>query len=141
VSDIKEAQKQIQPYREVTRLIGEILVSTKGNNIRILEHLLSFAEYQFGKKVIGKHYRERGDGDRISNWTVEIGILYYIISTVADFYSQNTTISSIICYDMSFPYLERLLSLLHPWVINLDIDASNGNDSLSEEQKIELLKK
>jgi tetratricopeptide (TPR) repeat protein len=35
---------------------------------------------------------------------------------------------------MRFPYLERSLSLLNPWVINLDSDASNGNDSPNEDE-------
>jgi hypothetical protein len=33
---------------------------------------------------------------------------------------------------MSFPYFERSLSLLNPWVIDLDPDANIGTDSLNE---------
>jgi hypothetical protein len=43
------------------------------------------------------------------------------------------------CDDMSFPYFERSLSLLNLLVINLDIDASKGNDSPSEEERKEWL--
>jgi hypothetical protein len=118
----------------VTRLIAEVLQSKKGNNRRVLEHLLSFAEHQFGKGVPGNHYREREDGERISNWIVDIGILYNIIQRFTNFYGEDNSFSTIIRDDMSFPYLERSLSLLNPWVINLDSDASNGNDSLDEDE-------
>jgi hypothetical protein len=103
---LKKLRNKLQPYREVTQLIGEILVSTKGNYIRVLEHLLSFAEHQFGKKVTGKHYRGRGDGDRISNWIVEIKFLNFIITALADLYIIKATLSNIMCDNMSFPYFE-----------------------------------
>jgi hypothetical protein len=64
---LKKRTRKLQSYREVARVIDEILKSNKGNDYRVLEHLLSFAEHQFGKKVTGKHYREREDGERISN--------------------------------------------------------------------------
>jgi hypothetical protein len=76
---LKKLSKTLQPYHEVTRLIDDILKSKKGNECRVVEHLLSFAEHQFGKGVPGNHYRERDDGDRISNWEAEIVILYRII--------------------------------------------------------------
>jgi hypothetical protein len=107
--------------------------SKKGDDCRVLEHLLSFAEHQFGKGVPGKCYRERGDGERISNWIVT-GILHRIIQRLSDLYGQDNSLNIIIRDDMSFPYLERSLSLLKPWVINLDSDASNGMDSLNERQ-------
>jgi tetratricopeptide (TPR) repeat protein len=118
----------------VTRIISEILDSKKGNDVRILGHLLSFAEYQFGKGVAGKHYREREDGERISNWFVEIVILNKIITTLADLYNQNKSLSDIDRHNMAFPYLERSLCILNPWVSYLDPDCSNGIDSLSKDQ-------
>jgi hypothetical protein len=35
---------------------------------------------------------------------------------------------------MRFPYLERSLSLLNPWIVNLESDASNGIVSPNKEQ-------
>eukprot|EP00596_Hydrurales_sp_CCMP1899_P005898 CAMPEP_0119035596 /NCGR_PEP_ID=MMETSP1177-20130426/2717_1 /TAXON_ID=2985 /ORGANISM="Ochromonas sp, Strain CCMP1899" /LENGTH=229 /DNA_ID=CAMNT_0006994089 /DNA_START=83 /DNA_END=769 /DNA_ORIENTATION=+ len=131
---LKKLTNKLQPYREVTRLIDEIRNSKKGKDIRILEHLLSYAEYQFGKGVAGKHYREREDGNRISNWIVEIEILNEIIATLADLYNQNKSLSNIDRNNMAFPYLERSLSILNPWVINLDSGSGNGIDSLSKDQ-------
>jgi tetratricopeptide (TPR) repeat protein len=118
----------------VTRLIIEILASKKRNECRVLEHLLSFAEHQFGKGVPGKHYRERDGGERISNWEVDIVFLYRIIKMLMDLYEHDNSLSTIILDDMNFPYLERSLSLLNPWLINLDSDASNRIDSLNENQ-------
>jgi hypothetical protein len=141
VSNIKETYQQIQPYREVTRLIDEIGNSKKEKDVRILGHLLSYAEYQFGKGVPGKHYREREDGERISNWEVEIIILKRIITTLAGLYGGNGSLSIIDRDNMAFPYLERMLSILNSWVINLDSDSSSGVDSLSKDQIDALLDK
>jgi hypothetical protein len=131
---LKKLTKTLQPYHEVCRLIIEILESKKGKDIRVLEHLLSFAEHQFGKGVPGKHYREREDGERISNWKAETVFLYVIFNTLINIYGQDDLLSTIVRNDMSFPYLERSLKLLNPWVINLDLNASNGIDSLNENQ-------
>jgi tetratricopeptide (TPR) repeat protein len=136
---LKKLTNKLKPYREVTRLIVEIRNSKKGKDARILEHLLSFAEYQFGKGVATKHYRERQDGDRISNWIVEIEILNEIITTSADLYNQNKSLSSTDRDNMAFPYLKRSLSILNPWVINLDPDSSYGVDSFSKDQIKRLL--
>jgi tetratricopeptide (TPR) repeat protein len=135
---LKKLSNKLQPYREVARLINEILLSKKGKDIRVLEHLLSFAEYQFGKGVTGKGYRERGDGERINNWIVAVNILNIISKILVELILQNNLHSIVIRDNMRFPYLERSLSLLNPWVINLDLDVSQGNDSLSEDQKIVL---
>jgi tetratricopeptide (TPR) repeat protein len=136
---LKKLTKILQRYREVTRLIDEVLESKRGNDCRVLEHLLSFAEHQFEKRVTGKQYRVREDGERISNWIVEIVILYGIIQRLLILYRRDHSLSTIVQDDMCFPYLERSLSLLNPWVINLDSDASSGNDSLNEDQRSYLL--
>jgi hypothetical protein len=125
----------------VAQLIDEILKSKKGDDCRIVEHLLSFTEHQFGKGVTGKHYRESEDGDRISNWKVDIVILYRIISRLSNLYGRHNLLSTIVQDDMSFPYLERSLSFLNPWVINLDPDTSDGIDSLNEDQMNDLMGK
>jgi tetratricopeptide (TPR) repeat protein len=118
----------------VTQLIIGILESKKGNDCRVLEHLLSFAEHQFGKGVAEKNYRERKDGERISNWEVDIFFLYEIIQRLSDPYGEDNLLSTIVQDDMRFPYLGRSLSLLNPWMINLDSDVSSGIDSLNEDQ-------
>jgi hypothetical protein len=96
--------------------------------------LLSFAEHQFGKRVPGKYYGEREDGKCIRNWIAEIGFLFRIIKTLANIYRRDNLLSTIVQDDMRFTYLERSLSLLYPWALNLDSDASNGINSLNENE-------
>jgi hypothetical protein len=91
----KLSNTQLQPFREAHRLITEIMESNKGKEVRILEHLLSFAEFQFGKEVTGISYRERGNGECISNWNVDMLILYSINGRLIDLYA-NTAFNMII---------------------------------------------
>jgi hypothetical protein len=77
---LKKLSFQLQPYSEVVQFIEEIRdekFEKKVLCIRVLKHLISYAEYQFGSRVPGKDYRERENGERIDNWTVEIQILMY----------------------------------------------------------------
>jgi hypothetical protein len=115
--------------------------SKNGSKIRIVEHLLSFAVHQSGEGVTGKHYRERRDGERISSWEVETEILHRIIRTLNNIYQRDNSLSSLVLDDMAYPYLEQSLSLLNPWMINLDSDPSDGIDNLSKEQIDSLLYK
>jgi hypothetical protein len=75
---LKRLSTELQPYDEVVQVIKEVSASKKGNDIRILEHSLSYADLQFGKPIIGKDYRERTDGHTIANWDVDILILLTI---------------------------------------------------------------
>jgi hypothetical protein len=127
------------PYREVTRLIIETSQSKKGNDCRVLEHLLSFAEHQFGKGIKGKDYRERDGGERISNWKVVTDFLYEIIQRLIQLYKQDNSLSDLNLDNIIVPHLERTLSLLNPWVANLDLDSSEGIITLSKEQQDDLL--
>jgi predicted PP-loop superfamily ATPase len=72
---LKKLSKTLQPYDDVVPVIKELLSSKKGNDVRILEHLLPYVEYQFGKPIIRKDHRERPDGQRVANWDVDICIL------------------------------------------------------------------
>jgi hypothetical protein len=44
----KKLFSQLQPYNEVVWIIKEILASNEGNDLKVLEHLQSYADYQFG---------------------------------------------------------------------------------------------
>lgn len=136
---LKKMPNELQPFHEVRRIISEILVSSKGKDGRILEHLLSFSHFQFGKEVTGIDYRERRDGERINNWMVDIFVLYDINSRLAAFYSQTNLLSAIGRSDARFPYLERSVDLLSPWLIYLDSNAGKRSDWHSESQIDELL--
>ncbi len=41
---LKKLSREPQPYNEAMRVINEILTSNKGYKIRVLEHLLSYAD-------------------------------------------------------------------------------------------------
>jgi hypothetical protein len=75
---LKKLFYKLQPFREVDQIVHEIQTSKKGSVIRVLEHILSYAEYQFETEVAGKSYREREDGERMSNFEVDLRILYGI---------------------------------------------------------------
>jgi endogenous inhibitor of DNA gyrase (YacG/DUF329 family) len=81
---LKKLSNQLQPYREVVQLFNEELNKVE-LNVRVSKHLVSYAEYRFGDKVPGKDYRERENGERIDNWTVEIRILTFIYDRLANF--------------------------------------------------------
>jgi hypothetical protein len=100
---LKKLHNKLRPYHKVTGLINEILASETGNDCRVPEHLLLFAEHQFGKGVTGKDYRERDDGERISNWEVEIDYLHEIIRRLVKLYRQDSLLSNLNHDFLMFP--------------------------------------
>jgi hypothetical protein len=137
---LKELSSQLQPYNEVVRIIKEILGSNKGNDLRVLEHLQSYANYQFGQQVAGRDYRERIDGQRIANWDVDIEILLEISNDMVNIYASNSSLSPMIRYKGMFPHIERLLQILSPWMDTIDSDATNQSSSLNSIETNYLLK-
>ena len=81
---LKRLSNKLQTYDEAVQIIDEILVSNKGNNARVLENLLKYADYQFGEHVEGSKYHERSDGQHIANWNVGIGILLEISKRIVN---------------------------------------------------------
>jgi tetratricopeptide (TPR) repeat protein len=138
---LKRLPSKQQPFHEVMEIIEMILESMQGEDIRILQHLLSYAEDQFGEELPGIGYRENLFGDRMSNWIVEIDIFNVIITTVVNLYSKNTSLSVVVHDDMIFSYLERSLSLLNPWLIHLERDAGNEIRSFTDFQMNQLLQR
>jgi hypothetical protein len=124
---LKKLPNKLQSYNEAARVIIEILASNKGNDIRVLEHLLSYAgTNQFGQQVEGRDYCERTDGQHIANnWDVDIDILLNINNKMSNFYIGNLSRSPIILDNKMFPHLERSLNILRPWIVIMDSDASN----------------
>jgi hypothetical protein len=135
----KLANKQ-QSYKKAVQSIDETLASNKANNVRVLDHLLSYADYQFGQHVAGSKYRERSDGQRIDNWDVEIDILFLISKKISNIYVANPSLSTMIRDKKIYPYLEISLLILSPWMITIDTDANNQSSSLSFEQTNYLLR-
>jgi tetratricopeptide (TPR) repeat protein len=137
---LKKLPNKLQSYNEAVAIINEILASNKGNSTRVLEHLLSYADYQFGQHVAGSKYRERSDGQRISNGNVDICILLKISRRIMNTYNANPSLSTMVRDNKLYPHLERSLHILSPWMITIDSDATNQPNSLSFEQTNRLLK-
>jgi tetratricopeptide (TPR) repeat protein len=138
---LKKLSNRLQPYGEVVQVAKEILASKKGGNIRTLEHLLQYGEYQFGKPIIGKDYRERTDGQTIANWDVDINILLKISITIVDINITNDSLSEMIRDKGMLPHLERSLDILSPWMVIIDSDSKNCFNSLDSKKIDYLLKK
>jgi hypothetical protein len=116
---LKKLSPPLQPYHEIARVIEEICEEISKKNkqqtLRVLGHLLSYAEYQFGDRILGKSYRERGNGERIDNWRVEVGILVPIYNDFIVIYIQDESLSMMAFDNLTFPYMEKMLALLRPW--------------------------
>jgi hypothetical protein len=67
---LKKLSYELQPYQEVARVIFETRQERNMKmqlHIRLLVHLICYAEHQFGDRVVGKSYRKRGEGERMEN--------------------------------------------------------------------------
>jgi hypothetical protein len=129
---LKKLSNQLQPYFDVVQVIAEMF-GAFGMNVRVLHHILSYAEFQFGDGVRGKSYRERRNGDRISNWTVEITFLELLYSVLIGNCNIDESLGTIIQDDMKLPYLEKMRQLLMPWSILIDSDDTNLKDVLNKD--------
>jgi hypothetical protein len=137
---LKKLPYKQQSYHEAVQIIDETLISNKGNDVRVLEHLLSYADYQFAQPITGRDYRERSDGQLIDNWDVDIIILFRISSMIIVIYSMNLLDNHVIRYNKMYPHLERSLHILSSWMVSIDSDAANQSNSLSFEQINHLLR-
>jgi hypothetical protein len=106
----------------------------KKEEIRVLGHLISYAEHQFGDRVLGKAYRERGSGERINNWSVEILILHSIYKDLIDVYRKNESLSMVASDNLTLPYCQKMLELFRPWSAYLDVNCTSHIDRLDKDQ-------
>jgi hypothetical protein len=114
---LKKLSFQLQPYREVVQLIEEIRdenFEKNELNIRVLKHLILYAEYQFDIRVPEKDYRERENGERIDNWTVEIKTLTLIYLKLASLYITDKSLNTIKSNNLTFSLYEKMLSFVRP---------------------------
>jgi hypothetical protein len=139
---LKKLSHQLQPYRIVVQLTYEILDEEFRQlelNVRVLEHLVSYAEYQFGNRVPLKNYRERENGEAIYNWTVEIKILVCIYGRLVDLYTRDESLNIVSSNNLKFPLFEKMLNLLRPWSVDLDSLSIGGIDSITKDQNDKVL--
>jgi tetratricopeptide (TPR) repeat protein len=132
---LKKLSSKLQPFEDAFLIVKEMMSSTKGKDLRVLNHLYSYAEHQFGNQVLGTMHRDRGDGQRINNWIADILILHDITCSIIEIYVTDKTIGDITVGNRVFPYLEKSISLLSPWLIYVDSDPSDPMEKLSTEQK------
>jgi hypothetical protein len=135
---LKKLSHEHQPYQEVIRVISETCQERNKKNqlhMRVLVHLICYAEHQFGDRVVGKSYRERGGGERLDNWNVEIQVICSIYLHLVNLYVANHSHSVLICGNLTFPYFQKILDLLKPWSACLDLNTKNRRDSLDKNQR------
>jgi tetratricopeptide (TPR) repeat protein len=110
-------------------------------DVRVLGHLVSFVEHQFGDRVVGRSYHERINGDRVGNWEFEILVLMKIYNemTVA-VHNSDESLSIIVCDDLTFPYYEKMLDLLKPWSVYFNSSPSARVDSMDKDKVNHLLR-
>jgi tetratricopeptide (TPR) repeat protein len=101
---------------------------------RVLKHLISYGVYQFGDRISGKPYRERGNSGRISNWKVEILILIPIYKKLIPIFNGDKSLSLVVRSNLRLSYLEKVLDLLRPWSVNFNINATSHLDNLNKDQ-------
>jgi tetratricopeptide (TPR) repeat protein len=121
----------------VLRVIEDILEdipTKKQQTLRVLGHLLSYADHQFGDRIVGKSHRERDDGECIDNWRVEVEELIPIYINLIHIYLEDESLSRMVRDNLAFPYMEKILEILRPWSTYIDSNRSSEIDSLDEYQ-------
>jgi tetratricopeptide (TPR) repeat protein len=131
---LKKFSHQLQPYLEALRVIEEVHKErpTQMNlDAIVLNHMVSFAEHQYGDRVPGKAYRERAMGngsiERLDNFFVEIEIFCSIYYAFISLYQEDESLSQINIHNLILPYLEKILGLLRLWSTNIDLMPTSDN--------------
>jgi tetratricopeptide (TPR) repeat protein len=146
---IKNLSRKLQPYNIARAVINEILQSKEKNNLNILQHLLTYAEEQFGKEKLetGSRFRDvkiikswnmprlnmMTNEEKVSTYAinqiqinndiVELEILYVILIQI----SCNLDASNYNCHSKSILYLERSMEILKFWFSVQDVDYTSIN--------------
>jgi tetratricopeptide (TPR) repeat protein len=131
---LKKLPHEFQSYRKVIQVITEVQEDHLQQNtldIRVLGHLLSYAEFQFGDRVLGRAHRERANGESISNWTVDILTLFPICVSLT---MSDNSLTVIVRNQTTLPYWEKIADLLKPWSAYLDSNFTNRIDNLNRDQ-------
>jgi tetratricopeptide (TPR) repeat protein len=126
---LKRLSNQLQPYHQVGELIMEILEARA--DLRVLCHLFSYAEFQFGERIPGKAYRQRENScDRMDNWTVEIHCMVCIYKCLSATYAADASRNFRDRDNGMLPYCLKILEVLKPWSLCLD----SRTDKMSKDE-------
>jgi hypothetical protein len=129
-------------FNDVLSVIQEVLGQTEAQifklgrkgYIRLLQHTATFAEHQFGKRIIGKTAYERDNGDSIDNFTVDLGVFFEVYKEIVDQMLLNDAGNNTKgCSAKTLPYLQKTLAVLEPWRIQISLSEEERIDILSEE--------
>jgi hypothetical protein len=125
---LKRLSNQLEPYDQVKQMIIETF---NVKNSKVLEHAIIYAEFQFGNRLPGRDYRERQNGQKITNFEVEIAILFPLYSEIIDIYSGDISLSQLKQDNMMFPYVEKSLNLVRSW---FESKVNNRIESFDKDQ-------
>jgi hypothetical protein len=120
--------KKLQPFKDVAQIIHHTR-KTDNDTIRIMEHLKLYAEYQFGERTVGIDYREREDGERMSNWLVEMVFLLDLnisLSHLNSLIKEDDYMAQSNREILANSYLRQILKIVKPWLIQLDLDPNSN---------------
>jgi hypothetical protein len=127
---LKRLSTELQPYHQVVQVSMEIL--DLPGNLRILSHLLHYAETQFGERIVGETYRQRGNGEKIDNLTVEIRIVISIYRGFISVYGEDRSLSEEECRKIKIPYYLKMIEVLKPWALFLDTESRGDTLSVAQ---------
>jgi hypothetical protein len=105
--------------------------------VRLLEHTVTFAEHQFGKRVVGKAAYERGNGKRLDNWEVEINLINSLHGNLGIKISTpdiGGTVKEI--NSNAIPIFHKSLALLEPWMRQIKLSEKERTNVLTEKKLI-----
>jgi hypothetical protein len=88
---VEDLSNDLQPYHQVHQVIIKILNASE--NMRVLNHLLCYAELQFGGRDPEIAYRQRTNGEKIDNFQVEICCLIPIYEKLIDATLDDTSLN------------------------------------------------
>jgi hypothetical protein len=80
------------PFLDIRSVLDEVLNQTaaqivklgRKKHVRLLENLLGFAQHQFGEQVADTLVYDRGNGDHINAWDMEVGVFHLIYSKLVN---------------------------------------------------------
>jgi hypothetical protein len=124
---LKSLSNTFEPYSKVVEIIQLPLRAPE--NLRVLKHVLTYAEFQFGERIPNQTYRERESGERMDNWTVELDAMILIYMKFVNIYERNGSLSLIFKDNNTLPYYKKQLKILKPWSLCLNLDTVSQRDS------------
>jgi hypothetical protein len=139
---LKKLSRKLQPYDDVVHEITQILQNKDVKHDDWLwRHLLSYALFQFGESIPGKHHRERVEPyyDVIDNHFVEIEFLDAIYRHLIQIYAHNDSLSTVTQANMMIPYLKKEIELLTRWWEHITFKNSFYTGCLNDDEINEIL--